>query len=277
MDEKMKIATYNVNSVNARLEGLCHWLKAEQPDIVLLQEIKTEFNAFPFFEINAVGYDAKILGQKSYNGVAVLSRHKMTVMQENLPNFNDENARWLEVMVDVNHQNIRVVSLYLPNGNPPYNDLSDNSKFEYKLAWMDAFIKRTAELRYQSEPVILGGDYNILLTDDDVYDPSIFKGGALYRPEVTDRLRAVLYQGWSDAFRLSQSNENILTHKAENGYTYWDYGGGAFLSDLGLRIDYLLLSPKAADRFEKCWVDKTPRRGEKPSDHTVLVAELTWE
>lgn len=273
----MKIATYNVNSVNARLEGLCQWLKTEQPDIVLLQEIKSEFNTFPFFEINAVGYDAKILGQKSYNGVAVLSRHKMTIIQENLPDFKDENARWLEVMVNVDHHNVRVVSLYLPNGNPPYNNLSDNSKFEYKLAWMDAFLKRAEELVHQPEPVILGGDYNIILTDEDVYNPELFRGGALYRPEVTDRLCAAFYQGWADAFRLSQNSESALVGKVENGYTYWDYGGGAFPSDLGLRIDYLLLSPKAADKLEKCWVDKTPRLGTKPSDHTALIAELTLE
>ncbi|MBR1605819.1 MAG: exodeoxyribonuclease III [Alphaproteobacteria bacterium] len=272
----MKIATYNVNSINARLEGLCRWLKTEQPDIVLLQEIKTEFNTFPFFEINAVGYDAKILGQKSYNGVAVLSPHKMTIIQENLPDFEDENARWLEVMVNIEKKDIRVVSLYLPNGNPPYNNPTDNSKLTYKLAWMDAFIKHTANLLHQPEPVILGGDYNIILTDDDVYNPALFKGGALYRPEVTDRLQSLLYQGWFDAFRLGQSREKTLSTKTENGYTYWDYGGGAFHSDLGLRIDYLLLSPKAADKMEKCWVDKTPRQSEKPSDHTALMAELNW-
>ena len=272
----MKIATYNVNSINARLEGLCNWLTTEQPDIVLLQEIKTEFNAFPFFEINAAGYNAAILGQKSYNGVAILSRHKLTVIQENLPNFHDENARWLEALVAVDGKNIRVASLYLPNGNPPYNDPSDTSKFEYKVAWMDAFIRHAEKLVHSAEPVILGGDYNIILTDNDVYNPELFKGGALYCPEVTDRLRTILGQGWSDAFSLEKLNSNALISKPQNGYTYWDYGGGAFASDLGLRIDYLLLSPKAADCLEKCWVDKEPRRHTKPSDHAPLVAELIW-
>lgn len=273
----LKIATYNVNSVNARLEGLCKWLAAEKPDIVLLQEIKCEFNAFPFFEINAAGYDAKILGQKSYNGVAVLSRHKMKLVQENLPDFTDENARYLEVLVSVNGRDVRVASLYLPNGTPPQNNPWDTSKFEYKLRWMDAFAKHTQELVHSPEPVILGGDFNIILSDNDVYNPAMFRGGALYRPEVTERLQAICWQGWSDAFRLIQKRSSALGNGKENGYTYWDYGGGAFAGDLGLRIDYLLLSPKAADRLERCWVDKTPRREAKSSDHTALVAEINLE
>ncbi len=270
----MKIATYNVNSVNARIESLCDWLVQEKPDVVLLQEIKCEFNAFPFFEINAAGYDAKILGQKSYNGVAILSRHKIKVVQENLPNFEDENARYLEAVVQINNKPLRIASLYLPNGTPPQNNPSDMSKFEYKLKWMDAFICQTEKLLHQSEPVILGGDFNIILTDKDVYNPEAFRGGALYRPEVINRLQTILYQGWSDAFRLCQIKSSALTTKKENGYTYWDYGGGAFMGDLGLRIDYMLLSPKAADLLEKCWVDKQPRRTSKPSDHAPLIAEL---
>lgn len=270
----MKVATYNVNSVNARIENLCAWLQKEQPDIVFLQEIKCEFNTFPFFEINASGYDAKILGQKSYNGVAILSRHKITVEYENIPAFKDDNARYLEALVYVDSQKIRVASIYLPNGNPPYNDAYDTSKFDYKLAWMDAFAQRTKELVHQEEPVILGGDFNIIKTDKDVYNPELFKGNALFRPEVIHRLQAIEYQGWSDAFLLSQMKTAALSEKPENGYTYWDYAGGAFPADLGLRIDYLYLSPKAADMLNKCWVDKSPRRGVKPSDHAALVAEL---
>lgn len=273
----MKVATYNVNSINARIENLCAWLQREQPDIVMLQEIKSEFNSFPFFEINAAGYEAKILGQKSYNGVAVLSRHKITVEHENLPEFDDENARYLEATINIKQQKIRVASLYLPNGNPPYNDMSDTSKFTYKLAWMDAFAKRTQALVHSPEPVILGGDFNIIKTDKDVYNPELFRGNALFRPEVIERLQAIEYQGWSDAFLLSQIKSSAITEKAENGYTYWDYAGGAFPSDLGLRIDYLFLSPKAADMLSKCWVDKSPRRGAKPSDHTALVAEFSLE
>jgi len=270
----MKIASYNVNSVNARVSGLCEWLQETRPDIVLLQEIKCEFNSFPFFEINAAGYDAKILGQKSYNGVAVLSRHKMQIMQENLPEFEDENARYLETLVTVDGAPVRVASIYVPNGTPPPTNPSDWSKFAYKLQWMDAFAKHTEKLLHCPEPVILGGDFNVILTDKDVYNPELFRGGALYRPEVVNRLQSVAYQGWSDAFRVAQIKSSALTSKSENGYTYWDYGGGAFVGDLGLRIDYLWLSPKAVDRLDKCEVDKAPRRKQKSSDHTPLVAEI---
>lgn len=273
----MKVATYNINSVNAHLESFCAWLQTEHPDIVLLQEIKCEFNAFPLFEINTVGYEARILGQKSYNGVAILSPHKMQIEEENLPGFTDENARYLQAKVDYSGKEIRVASIYLPNGNPPYNDAADTSRLAYKLQWLDAFIKQTQKLVHSPIPVILGGDFNIILSDKDVYNPELFRGGALYRPEVTNRLKAIFHQGWSDAFRLSQTFNNTLRQKAENGYTYWDYAGGAFANDLGLRIDYQLLSPKAADRLEKCWVDKTLRRGTKPSDHTVLMTELNWD
>lgn len=273
----VKIATYNVNSVNARLENLCAWLQSEQPDVVLLQEIKCEFNGFPFFEISAAGYDAKILGQKSYNGVAILSRYKIKIESENLPEFKDEQARYLEAEIQLKHNKLKVASVYLPNGNPPYNDVSDTLKFDYKLVWMDAFAQRAKKLLHSSDPVILGGDFNIIKTDKDVYNPELFRGNALFRPEVIDRLRAIEYQGWSDAFLLSQMKSSAVMEKTENGYTYWDYAGGAFPADLGLRIDYLFLSPKAADRLDKCWVDKSPRQSAKPSDHTALVAELNLE
>lgn len=270
----MKIATYNVNSINARLGELCEWLVKEKPDVVMLQEIKCEFNTFPFFEINAAGYEAKVFGQKSYNGVAVLSREKINVICENIPSFKDENARYLEVMTTVKGEKIKVASIYLPNGTPPSNNPSDMSKFSYKLGWIEAFSLHTQELVHSNEPVILGGDFNIILSDADVYNPEAFRGGVLYRPEVVNRLKAMMHQGWYDAFRLCQKNTGALNTQKENGYTYWDYSGGAFMADLGLRIDYLLLSPKAADRLVKCWVDRTPRQGVKPSDHTALVAEL---
>lgn len=273
----MKIATYNVNSVNARIENLCAWLKREEPDIVLLQEIKCDFNSFPFFELNVIGYEAKVLGQKSYNGVAVLSRYKINIEQENLPNFTDNNARYLETLININGKSVRVASIYLPNGNPPYNDMTDTSKWNYKLQWMDAFAQHVSKLIHSEEPVILGGDFNVILTDKDVYNSELFRGNALFRPEVINRLKSIEYQGWFDAFRLSQIKNQAVMDVKENGYTYWDYAGGAFAADLGLRIDYLWLSPKSADRLDKCWVDKSPRREGKCSDHTALCATLKWD
>lgn len=262
----MKIATYNVNSVNARLENLTAWLAKEQPDIVLLQEIKSEFNAFPFFDLQAAGYDAKILGQKSYNGVAILSKYKIKVAAEGLPGFADENARYLEADIDVDGQEYRVASIYLPNGNPPYNDPDDESKWLYKLKWMEAFFRHAQELSELRRPVILGGDFNVIMTDDDVYNPEEFRNNALFRPEVIQRLKAFAHLGYYDAFRV--------LHAKENGYTFWDYSGAALHNDMGMRIDYLWLNSYAVDRLESCEVDKSPRINSKPSDHTVLKAVL---
>jgi len=262
----MKIATLNVNSINARLEGLCAWLQQNRPDVLLLQEIKCEFNNFPFFDIQMCGYDAKVLGQKSYNGVAVLSKHKLTVRHENLPNFDDENSRYLECEFKIGTEDYIVASLYLPNGNPPYNNPDDNSKFAYKLQWMDAFIEHISTLSAMHRNIILGGDFNVIMSDFDVYNPQEFIGNALFRPEVRKRLRYITRSGWCDTFR------NL--YPDEHGYTFWDYTGGAFINDLGMRIDYILSSPHLTDRLLSCRVDKELRQKEKSSDHTVLIAEF---
>lgn len=262
----MKIATYNVNSINARLENLQKWLVQEKPDVVLLQEIKCEFNDFPFFDLQAIGYEAKVLGQKSYNGVAALSRNKLKVIAENLPNFEDVQARYLEVETEVNGLRCRLASIYLPNGNPPYNNPDDDSRYEYKLKWMEALYKRASALLELKMPVILGGDFNVILTDADVYAPDEYRKNALFRIEARQRLRALMNLGYYDAFRY--------LHRSKSGYTFWDYAGGALQNDMGMRIDYLLLSPYAADLLQDCEVYMEPRRGDKPSDHTVLMAKL---
>ncbi len=262
----MKVATFNINSINARLNNLLDWLNKTSPDIVLLQELKCEFNSFPFFELNAVGYDVKIVGQKSYNGVAILSRHKIQVIHEKVPDFIDENARYIEAIVNYKGQNIRMASIYLPNGNAPYNNPDDDTKFEYKLKFMDALYKHAKHLLLSNEHVILGGDFNVILTPNDVYNPDMFINNALYKESVKQRLRAMIYLGFYDLYRMLHSNET--------GYTYWDYANRAFEQDLGLRIDYLLVSPSLADKAVNCNVDKTLRQGEKPSDHTPLTAEF---
>lgn len=262
----MQIATFNINSINARLPQFIKWLQSKAPDIVMLQEIKCEYNAFPFFEINAVGYNAKVLGQKSYNGVAVLSKHKMQTIHEGLPDFADDSARYLEVAVKTENAEIRTASVYLPNGNPPYNNPDDNSRFAYKLGFMDALYKHAANLLRQHQNVVLGGDFNVILTPDDVYNPELFVSNALYRPEVRKRLTALKYLGFYDAFRT--------LYPAQNGYTFWDYGAKSYEQDLGMRIDYQFLSPSLTDKLKSVMVDKSLRMAEKPSDHTPLVAEL---
>ena len=239
----MKVATYNVNSINARLPNLLAFLAREKPDILMLQEIKCSFNDFPLFELNSAGYNVKFIGQKSYN---------------------DENVRYIEADVMVEGDEVRVASLYLPNGNPPYNNPDDESKFVYKLNWMNAFYARAAQLLESGKKVILGGDYNVILTDFDVYNPEMFRNNALFREEVKQRLKAIEYLGYYDAYRC--------LHPTEVGYTYWDYAGSALAMDQGMRIDYLLLSAKAVDALDACYVDRQTRSGDKPSDHAPLVA-----
>ena len=260
----MKVATYNVNSINARLPNLLAFLAREKPDILMLQEIKCSFNDFPLFELNSAGYNVKFIGQKSYNGVAILSPHKILNVIEGLPKFDDENARYIEADVMVEGDEVRVASLYLPNGNPPYNNPDDESKFVYKLNWMNAFYARAAQLLESGKKVILGGDYNVILTDFDVYNPEMFRNNALFREEVKQRLKAIEYLGYYDAYRC--------LYPTEVGYTYWDYAGSALAMDQGMRIDYLLLSAKAVDVLDACYVDRQTRSGDKPSDHAPLVA-----
>ena len=262
----MKIATYNVNSINARIENLTKWLKKEQPDVVLLQEIKCEFNSFPFFDMQALGYEAKILGQKSYNGVAILSRHKIKIVREGLPGFDDENARYLEAEIEVEGVNYRVASIYLPNGNPPYNNPDDESKWIYKLKWMEAFYNYAKELVCLRQPIILGGDFNVIMSDNDVYNPEEYRNNALFRPEVVQRLKAFEFLGFYDAYRVK--------HKNDSGYTFWDYAGAALQNDMGMRIDYLWLNSFGVDMLESVEVDKSTLIDVKPSDHTLLKAVL---
>lgn len=263
----MKIATFNVNSINARIENLCKWLKSDAPDIVLLQEIKSEFNNFPFFELQTCGYNAAILGQKSYNGVAVLSRGKIKVIHENLPSFPDEQARFLEADIILNNHNYRVASVYVPNGNPPYNNAADTSKFDYKLRWMDAFVEHVKSLSQISQPTIIGGDFNVIMSAKDVWDTKPFIGNALFRSEVQNRLKKLAFYGFYDAFRCLSPDDS--------GYTFWDYTSNSFQADYGMRIDYLWLNAPAVDNLISCIVDKNPRQNDKPSDHTPLIAELT--
>lgn len=265
----MKIATLNINSVNARLPNLILWLKQNSPDILLLQEIKTEFNSFPFFDLQMIGYDAKILGQKSYNGVAILSKHKIKITEENLPNFEDVNARYLEAEIKIKNTSYIIASIYLPNGNPPYNAPNDTSKFEYKLQWMDAFLQHANELLITHKNVILAGDFNVILSANDVYNPELFKGNALYRAEVWERINKLSYLGYCDTFRTMFPNEN--------GYTFWDYTDNAFINDLGMRIDYIFSSPNLTDKIISCQIDKEFRKLDKPSDHTILIAEYKDE
>ncbi|MBL8690373.1 MAG: exodeoxyribonuclease III [Rhodospirillaceae bacterium] len=255
----MKIATWNVNSVKARAVHLTRWLAAFKPDIVMLQEIKCLTEDFPVLDIKALGYNAIAVGQKAYNGVALLSTKEINVVATRLPgDEGDVQARYLEADI----AGLRVASIYLPNGNP-----TNTEKFPYKLGWMDRLQARAAELLATEKPVVLAGDYNICPTEIDVYDPAAFADDALCRPESRGRFRTIVNSGYTDALRALNPTEHL--------YTYWDYQAGAWQRDLGLRIDHLLLSPQAADRLVAAGVDRKPRGEEKASDHTPAWCELS--
>lgn len=257
----VKLASWNVNSVKARLPILLDWLKSFAPDVVMLQELKCVSDDFPRLEIEALGYHAAAVGQRTYNGVALLSREPLEDVIERLPgDQGDEQARYVEATTF----GLRVASIYLPNGNPV-----DTEKFTYKLAWM-ARLKTHAEALLASEaPVVLGGDYNVIPEPEDCYDPQAWTGDALFRPESRAAFRRLLNLGYSDAFRAYNSEP----HR----YTFWDYQGGAWPADNGIRIDHLLLSPQAADRLRASGIDKEPRGRERASDHTPVWCELSAE
>jgi exodeoxyribonuclease-3 len=255
----MKIATYNVNGVNGRLPVLLRWLEESNPDIVCLQELKAPQEKFPEAAIKAAGYDAIWHGQKSWNGVAILSRAGTPVeTSRGLPNDPDpSHSRYIEAAVN----GLIVGGLYLPNGNP-----KPGPKFDYKLAWFDALIDHAADLIASGAPVILAGDYNVMPTERDVYKPERWLDDALFAPEARAAYARLLAQGWTDALRTLHPDETI--------YTFWDYFRNAFARNAGLRIDHLLLSPALAPRLRRAEVDREVRSWEKTSDHAPVWVEL---
>tara|TARA_Y100000588_G_scaffold364369_1_gene427939 strand:- start:1786 stop:2574 length:789 start_codon:yes stop_codon:yes gene_type:complete len=256
-----KIATWNVNSIRARLPRVLEWLSEFSPDIVLLQEIKVIDEAFPAIEIEDLGYNISVHGQKTYNGVAILSKSPIEKVKRGLPgDHDDEQARYIEGLTF----GIRVASLYLPNGNPVPGE-----KFDYKISWMNRLIIHTKKLLDTGEPFLLGGDYNVCPTDDDVYNPGAWSDDALCRPESRNRFRSLLNLGLTEAFRAMNPQTGL--------YSYWDYTGGAWQKDFGLRIDHLLLSPEISDLLVEVGIDKSPRGKEKPSDHTPVWCEISSE
>lgn len=255
----MKIATYNVNGVNGRLPVLLRWLDEAQPDIVCLQELKAPDEKFPEAAIRERGYDAIWHGQKSWNGVAILSRvGEIHETRRGLPGDpEDSHSRYLEAAVN----GVLVGGLYLPNGNP-----RPGPKFDYKLRWFERLIMHADELLQTGLPVMLAGDFNVMPTELDVYKPERWTDDALFAPEVREAYARLLEQGWTDALRTLHPGERI--------YTFWDYFRNAFTRDAGLRIDHLLLSPPLAKRLRSAGVDSHVRGWEKTSDHAPVWIEL---
>lgn len=258
----MKLATWNVNSVKARLEAARDWLKEAMPDVVCLQEIKTTDEAFPRAFFEDLGYNCAVHGQKTYNGVAILSKRPLEDATPRLPGGDgDDHARYIEAVVSGSSGTVRVASIYAPNGNPLGTD-----KFRYKLSWLERLAAHAQGLLRLEEPVALMGDINVIPTADDCYDPKAWEMDALFQPESRAALRRIEYLGFTDAFRACHSE----THQ----YTFWDYQAGCWQKDRGIRIDHVLLSPQAADRLRACGIDKQVRGREKPSDHVPVWCEL---
>jgi exodeoxyribonuclease III len=253
----MKIATFNVNGVNGRLPVLLRWLKETSPDVVCLQELKSE--TFPQSAVRAAGYEAIWQGERSWNGVAILTRGKALVeTRRALPgDVDDTHSRYIEAAVD----GLLIGCLYLPNGNPVQSE-----KFGFKLSWFERLIAHAAELLSTGAPVVLAGDYNVMPNELDVYKPERWVNDALFRVEVREDFRRLVAQGWTDALRTLHPGERI--------YTFWDYFRNAYARDAGLRIDHLLLSPSVAARLKAAGVDRDVRGWEKASDHAPVWIEL---
>lgn len=258
----MKIVTWNINGVKARLGNLLVWLKDSDPDIVCLQEIKSVDDQFPRAEIEALGYNVETHGQKGFNGVAILSKLRFDEVNRGLPGDDgDEQARFIEGVFSTDNGVLRVVSLYLPNGNPIGTD-----KFSYKLSWMARLENWARDRLSLEEPLILAGDYNVIPQPIDARNPDAWLNDALFQPESRQAFRRLLNLGFTEATRA-------VTDAADT-YTFWDYQAGAWQKNNGIRIDFLLMSPEAANRLSTASIEKHVRAWEKPSDHVPVAAEL---
>lgn len=255
----MKIATFNINGINGRLENLLEWLAESEPDVVCLQELKTEDRRFPEAALGKAGYGAIWRGQRSHHGVAILARGSQPVeTRRELPGDPaDSQGRYIEAAV----KGVIVTSIYLPNGNP-----QPGPKFDYKLAWFERLISHAAALLASGAPVVLAGDYNVVPTDADIYSPRSWRDNALLQPESREAFARLLAQGWTDALRARFGSQPV--------YTFWDYKFGRWQRDSGLRIDHFLLSPDLAQRLADAGVDKAVRGRESASDHAPAWIEL---
>jgi len=258
----VKLATFNINGIKARVQALADWLDDAQPDVVLLQEIKSIDAVFPREVFEDRGYAVETHGQKSFNGVAILSKYPVEDVSRGLPgDDSDEQARWIEATVIGDHAALRVCGLYLPNGNP-----APGPKYDYKLAWMARMEARARALLASEMPVILGGDYNVIPQDDDAARPEAWRKDALALPASRAAFRRILHPGYTDAFR---------TRVPGGGhYSFWAYQGGAWNRNDGIRIDHLLLSPQAADLMRDAGIDAEVRGQQKPSDHVPVWIDL---
>ncbi|GAW36126.1 exodeoxyribonuclease III [Roseovarius sp. A-2] len=258
----MKIASFNINGIKARHQALTDWLDDASPDVALLQEIKSVDESFPREMIEDRGYNVETHGQKGFNGVAILSKRPLEDVTRGLPgDDDDEQARWIEATVMGEHRTLRLCGLYLPNGNPV-----PGPKYDYKLAWMERLRARAAALLESEEPVLMGGDYNIIPQDEDAARPEAWTKDALALPDSRAAFRRILNLGYTEAFRART--------QGPGHYSFWDYQAGAWNRNDGIRIDHFLLSPQAADLLTDCHIEKEMRGRDKPSDHVPVWVEI---
>ena len=258
----MKIATFNINGIKARIEALPRWLQGSGADVVCLQEIKSIDEGFPRALFEAEGWQVETHGQKGFNGVAILSRLPLSDVTRRLPGDDaDEQARWIEADVQGVNGAVRVCCLYLPNGNP-----APGPKYDYKLAWMARMQARVEDLLTKEQPLVLAGDYNVIPQPQDAARPESWVEDALFLPQSREAFRRLLHLGLTEAIRTRDPRPSV--------YTFWDYQAGAWEKNNGIRIDHLLLSPQAADRMTGTGIDKAVRGEEKPSDHVPVWVEL---
>ena len=257
----MIISSWNVNSVRARIENIKDYLKKYSPDILLMQEIKTEDQNFPYEEFKKLSYECHVFGQKSYNGVAIVSKLKLSNIKIDLIKDKLKQSRIISGEVEFKKKKIQLINIYVPNGNPV-----DTDKYKYKVTWLDSLIKQLENLSKKNQNIILAGDFNIIPEENDVYNPKSFEDDALFRLEIKKKYRTMLNMGYVDAFRHFYNDKE--------GYTFWDYMRGAWQKNNGMRIDHFLVSNSLTNLLKKININKNPRGKEKPSDHTPIEIEL---
>ena len=260
----MKITTWNVNSVNARIENLIRFIKEDQSDIYFLQELKCTNENFPYEEIKKLNYNILVNGQKAWNGVAILSKDKLEITNNKIPNYLDDlNARFIETEIKNRNikKKIRLINIYLPNGNPV-----ETEKFNYKILWMEKFNNYIFELLENNIPLIIGGDFNVIPTDEDVYSPENFKNDACAHPLTREKYNELINLGLTDAVKYFI--------KGKTNWTFWGYRGGNWQKGNGLRIDHFLTSPEVTDLIKLANINRGPRGWEKASDHTPVNLEI---
>ena len=258
----MIISSWNVNSIRARIENLKEYIRKFSPDVLMLQEIKTEDKNYPYDEIKSLKYESHVFGQKSYNGVAIMSKEKLTNVKKDIFKDEKKQSRIIIAELKFNKKNIQLINIYTPNGNPV-----DTEKYDYKLYWLDSLIKKLKSLLKINENIIIGGDFNIIPSAEDVHDPKGYENDALFRLEIRKKFREIVNLGFHDAYRYINSDKE--------GYTFWDYMSGAWQKNNGMRIDHFLISNTLINNVKNVKINKFPRGRQKPSDHTPIEIELT--